>query len=67
MKTFFMYINQLFVLLLTLFLHYSNLQKELRQLSQKQEFVQLLDHCKATCNGVGLSQLLQLPAERVSR
>ena len=27
--------------------------------------MQLLNHCKATCNGVGLSELLQLPAERV--
>ena len=42
------------------------LQKELRLLSQRQEFVQLLVHCEEKCGGRTLPDLLALPAERVS-
>ena len=44
----------------------SPLQKELRILSQRQEFVQLLVHCEEKCGGKKLPELLKLPAERVS-
>ena len=32
---------------------------------QKQEFVQLLDHCDKKCEGGNLEKLLLLPCERV--
>ena len=33
---------------------------------QKQEFVQLLEHCDQKCPGTSLETLLALPTERVS-
>lgn len=43
-----------------------NVQKELRALRQKPEFMQLLDHCNKGCEGVNLEQLLTLPCERLN-
>jgi hypothetical protein len=43
-----------------------NVQKELRALRLKQEFVQLLEHCGRSCEGADLEQLLTLPCERLN-
>ena len=42
------------------------LQKNLRQLKQKELFVQLLNHCQENCGGKTLQEMLVPPTERVS-
>ena len=46
---------------------YTHTQRELKLLNTKPEFVQLLNHCQKNCGGMKLTELLQLPADRVSQ
>jgi hypothetical protein len=71
-------LDQFFAVLERIFPHFSlynpfldgsrqqNVQKELRALRQKQEFVQLLEHCDKKHEGADLQQLLTLPCERLN-
>ena len=46
---------------------YMHTQRELKLLNSKPEFAQLLGHCQEKCDGMKLTELLQLPADRVSQ